>query len=473
MKPSDTRPSGPAGLARRAARGPLLPATAVAAACLVTVGVLGTFSMRGFGRVPFSVPSWPWYYSWPSYLFWSPALDGLATVVALPLALLAAAGLVGLALVSGPPRALRLAGSMAAVLALTLAVAALAGGPAAWAAPLAFIGEYPDAVDQVGPIPTFLGEFPARLSSLPDYAAVHPPGATLFYVLVDRVWPGLDAAALATVVAGCLGLLVVAGLARDELGEEGERVAVVCWALAPVTVLYVATSADAMWAPVLAGSALAADRGLRRRSWWWTVAGGVLLWLASMLTFAAALVLPFLAVRALATWTAGVRESPGDRAWRWVLRWAGTTSAVVLGLAAALWSATGYDVVAAVPAVQRFWSTAPGTQQRIWWVWAFADLVAFAAILGFPLAAALVVRLRDAARERAWAFEAATLASLLTAAAWGHTRGEVERMWQFLVPFAVVVATRQLLRWRVSLPLVAGLLLAQAVAIEALFYTRW
>ena len=204
------------------------------------------------------------------------------------------------------------------------------------------------------------------------------------------------------------------------------------------------------------------------------MAGGVLLWLASMLTFAAVLVLPFLAVRALATWAAGVGESPGDRAWRWVLRWAGATSAVVLGLAATLWLATGYDVVATVQAVQRFWSTAPGTQQRIWWVWAFADLVAFAAILGFPLAAALVVRLRDAARERAWgSFEAATLASLVVAAAWGHTRGEVERMWQFLVPFAVVIATRQLLRWRVSLPLVAGLLLAQAVAIEALFYTRW
>ena len=32
----------------------------------------------------------------------------------------------------------------------------------------------------------------------------------------------------------------------------------------------------------------------------WTLAGGGLLWLSSMLTFAAALVLPFLAVRALA-----------------------------------------------------------------------------------------------------------------------------------------------------------------------------
>jgi hypothetical protein len=196
------------------------------------------------------------------------------------------------------------------------------------------------------------------------------------------------------------------------------------------------------------------------------VAGGVLLWLASMLTFAAVLVLPFLAVRALA-----VQARDG---WRWVVRWAVATSVVVLGLAGALWLATGYDVVAAVQAVQRFWSVAPGTQQRVWWVWAVADLVAFVAILGFPLAAALVVRLRDVLRERAWgSFEAATLASLLVAGVWGHTRGEVERMWQFLVPFAVVVAARQLLRWRASLPLVAGLLLAQALAIQALFYTRW
>lgn len=443
----------------------LLAATAVAAGCLVAVGLVGTLSMRHFGRVPFSVPSWPWYHSWPFYLFWQPGLDLGWAVLALPVALAAAAALVALAR-SARVRRLRLAGSLVSVAALALAVAALAGGPAAWAAPLAFEGEYPEAVGQVGPIPTFIGEFPARVPTLPDFAAQHPPFATVFYLLVDRVWAGLDAAALATVAAGCLGLLVVAGLARDELGEEGERVAVVCWALAPVTLLYLATSADAMWAPVLAGAALAADRGLRRQSWGWTLAGGVLLWLASMLTFAAALVLPFLAVRALAVQAAAGRGR--------VLRWAAATSAVVVGLAGLTWAATGYDVAAAVAAVNDFWSHAPGTRQRAWWVWTFGDLVAFAAILGFPLAAALAVRLVTAVRERAWgSFEAATAAALLVAACWGHTRGEVERMWQFLVPFAVVVAVRQLLRWRAGLPLVAGLLLGQALAIELLFYTRW
>src|SRR5829696_1808156 len=442
----------PAG-GRSSSDRPVLVATAVTAACLVAVGVAGTLSMRRFGAVPFSVPSWPWYHSWPSYLFWRPALD-------------AAAALVALARAGELSRRVRLGGSLAAVAALVLAGAALAGGPAAWAAPLAFVGEYPGAVGQVGPVPTFLGEFPARVPGLPDFAAQHPPFATLFYVLVDRVWAGLDAAALATVAAGCLGLLVVAGLARDELGEEGERVAVLCWALAPVTVLYVATSADAMWAPVLAVAALAADRGLRRRSFTWTLAGGGLLWLASMLTFAAALVLPFLAVRALAA-----RAATG---WGWVLRWAAATTAAVVGLAGLLQAATGYDVVATVAAVDDFWRHAPGTTQRVWWVWIFGDLVAFAVILGFPLTAALVARLATVVRERAWgSFEAATAAALLAAACWGHTRGEVERMWQFLVPFAVVVAVRQLLRWRASPALVAAVLLGQALAIQVLFYTRW
>jgi hypothetical protein len=451
---------------RPAGNRPLVAATAVAAGCLVAVGLVGTFSMRHFGRVPFSLPSWPWYHSWPSYLFWQPSLDLPAALAALPVALAAAAALVGLARSARVSRRLRLAGSLVATGALALAVAALAGGPAAWAAPLAFEGEYPGAVGRVGPIPDFVGAFPARVPALPDFAAQHPPFATVFYLLVDRVWAGLDAAALATVAAGCLGLLVVAGLARDQLGEHGERVAVLCWALAPVTVLYLATSADAMWAPVLAGAALAADRGLQRRSLPWTLAGGALLWLASMLSFAAALVLPFLAVRALAA-----RAAAG---WGWVLRWAAATSAVVLGLAGLLWAATGYDVVAAVAAVDDFWSQAPGTRQRVWWVWVFGDLIAFAAILGFPLAAALAVRLATAVRERAWgSFEAATGAALLVAACWGHTRGEVERMWQFLVPFAVVVAAGQLLRWRASLPLVAGLLLGQALAVQLLFYTRW
>src|SRR6266542_2925638 len=293
----------------------LMGASAATAVLVVAIGTLGTFGMRGWGRVPFSVPSVPWYHAWPYYLFWAPRLDRTWAELVLPVAVLVAAGLVAAA---GLVRARRawLAGSLVGAFALDLAVAALAGGPRAWQAPLAASGEYPRAVPQVGAIPTFLHDFATRVPGLPDYAAQHPPGATLFYVLVARVWPGLGGAAVATVAAACLGLLVVAALARDELREVGERWAVVCWALAPAVVLYAATSADAMWAPVLAGAALAAHRGLVRRSPAWTLAGGALLWLASMMTFAAALVLPFLLVRAVA-----VGSGPG-RPWRWAVGWA-------------------------------------------------------------------------------------------------------------------------------------------------------
>jgi methylthioxylose transferase len=457
--------SGSAG--RRA----LLRAGAIAAVLVIGVGVLGTLGMRGWGRVPFSVPSFPWYHAWPYYLFWSPRVDWAWAALALPVAVVAAAAMAAGARLLRSRRAW-LAGSLLAAFVLDLAVAAMAGGPVAWPAPLATSGEYPAAVPGLGSIPAFLRHFAERVPSLPDYAAQHPPGATLFYAIVDRVWPGLEGAAVATVAAACLGLLVVASLARDELAEAGERWAVVYWALAPAVVLYAATSADAMWVPVLAGAAVAAHRGLQRRSVAWTLAGGALLWLASMMTFAAVLVLPFLLVRA-----AGVALGPGGRgegAWGWVLRWGFLTAATVLALVLALWLTAGYDVVAAVRAVSDFWSTAPGTRTRSWWKWAGGDLVAFAAILGVPLTAALVAGTWTSLRRRAWwSLEAATLASLLAGAMWGHTRGEVERMWQFLVPFAVVVAVRQLLRWRASLPLVATVLLVQTVAIQLLFFTRW
>ncbi|HEX6677196.1 MAG TPA: hypothetical protein VF486_19480 [Actinomycetes bacterium] len=440
-----------------------LRATAATGAAAVLLGVLGTFATRHWGRVPFSVPAPPWYLSWPYYIFWRPHLDPAWTLAAAPAAVLTLVLVVLLAR-GRLPRPARLAGLAGCAFALALEVAAIGGGPAAWRAPLAYVGEYPDAVGQVGAIPAFLRQFAASVPTLPDFVAQHPPGATVFYLLVDRVFAGLTAAALATTAAAAVGVLVVAGLARDELGEGGERWAAVCWLTGPLTVLYAATAADAMWAPVLAGGALAADRGLQRRSLAWTAAGGVLLWAASMMTFAAVLLLPFLAVRALAR----VRA---ERAW--VLAWAATTCAVVLGLAAACRLVTGYDPLAAVAAVNRFWGVAPGTN-RVWWIWVFGDLLAFTGMLGFPLAAGLLAGAWAALRRRAYgSFEAATLASLATAALWGHTKGEVERMWQFLVPFAVVVAVRQLRRWHAPLPLVAALLLAQAVAVQVLFFTRW
>ena len=439
-------------------------ASAATGVAVVAVGALGTLAHRGFGRVPFSVPAWPWYHSDPFYLFWDPTWRSGWAMLALPVALAAATGVVALFRSQVRP-GVRVAASAGLLLLLALAVAALAGGPAAWWAPFGFTGEYPHGVGQVGDIPSFLGAFPQRLASLPSHAAGHPAGVMVLYALLARAWPGLDGAALLTVGIGCLGALPVAGLARDELGQDGGRWSLALWVLCPMTVLYTATSADAVFAVALAGAILAAHRGLLRRSWAWTLAGGALLWVGSMLTYAAVLLLVFLGVRA----GGQVRRDPA-----WVLGWAAATAGTVGGLAGLLWLTTGYDPVAAVRATHAAYQAAPGSAHRPYLPWLVGDPIAFGGMLGIPLFAALLARAVAVVRQRAWTgFDAAVLALLLAASSWGFSRGEVERIFLFLVPLALVPVVRQLWPWQARLPAVAVLLVAQTLAVQLLFYTRW
>jgi methylthioxylose transferase len=439
-------------------------ATAVAAVVVVVAGTLGTLWLRGWGRVGFEVPSVPWYFSFPFYVFPDPRLDLGWAAAALPLV----AATVGAVLALDHARIAwgwRVAASAGLAAVLALAVAALAGGPPAWGAPFDYAGEYPAGAGRVGAIPTFLREFPARLPELPSHATGHPAGAMVLYALVDRAWPGLTAAALATVAIGSLGAVAAGGLARDELGERGGRLALTVWVVAPGVVLYLATSADAVFAAVLGAAALAAHRGLTRRSPCWTVAGGILLWASSMLTYVAALLLVFLGARAAGRLRA-------DRGW--VLRWAALTGAVVASLAGGLWLAAGYDVPAAVLAVHGAYRAAPGSAGRSLVHWLPGDLLAFGGMLGVPLLAALAARTVAVVRERAWAsVDAAALATLLAAASWGFTKGEVERIFQFLVPLVLVPVVRQLLAWRVRAPLVVGLLVGQTLLVQVLSATRW
>jgi hypothetical protein len=439
-------------------------ATWLSAALVLIGGSVGWLWLRHWGRVPFNVPSQPWYHCFPFYVFPHPVLAPGWALLALPVVL----G-VPTALVATTDRRLawpvRLAASAAAAFALSLAVAVMTGGPRSWWAPLDSTGEYPAGTHLVGAIPSFLRQFPELVATLPSQAQGHPAGAMVFYALVARFHPGLGSAAIATVAAGALGAFAAGALARDELGARGGRLAVTLWVLSPGVVLYLATSADAMFATALGLAVLAAHRGLARRSWPWTVTGGALLWVASMLTYAAALLLVFLLVRA----GGRLRDEAA-----WVLRWAAVTAAVVLGLAAAVWLAAGYDPLAVLRAVHHAYQGAPGSARRPALPWIPGDPLAFGGMLGVPLLGALAARAVAVVRERAWtSFDAAALATLLTAASWGFSRGEVERIFQFLVPLALVPAARQLLAWRVRLPVVAALLLAQTVAVQVLFATRW
>jgi hypothetical protein len=59
-------------------------ATVAAAAVVVVAGTLGMLWLRGWGRVGFEVPSVPWYFSFPFYVFPGPRLDPGWAAAAVP-----------------------------------------------------------------------------------------------------------------------------------------------------------------------------------------------------------------------------------------------------------------------------------------------------------------------------------------------------------------------------------------------------
>jgi hypothetical protein len=110
---------------------------------------------------------------------------------------------------------------------------------------------------------------------------------------------------------------------------------------------------------------------------------------------------------------------------------------LALGWAAGLWLASGYDPFGAVRAAHRAYQAAPGSAGRSLVQWLPGDLLAFGGMLGVPLLAALAARAVAVVRERALtSLDGAALATLLAAASWGFTKGEVERIFQSWCPWS-------------------------------------
>src|SRR5918992_2270645 len=81
-------------------------ATTAAAVVVVLAGTLGTLWLRGWGRVGFEVPSVPWYFSFPFYVFPDPQLKLGWAAAAVPVvaATVAAVPVLGRAPVAWPWR---------------------------------------------------------------------------------------------------------------------------------------------------------------------------------------------------------------------------------------------------------------------------------------------------------------------------------------------------------------------------------
>ena len=299
-----------------------------------------------------------------------------------------------------------------------------------------------------GEVGTFLDRFSEVALTLPIHPSAHPPG-----VLVTMHWLGIDgaggAAALA-ILGGALTVPLAYGLARQLLGDTRARVAALLVLLAPSTLLYGATSFDALFAARgTAAAALLVSRPRLGRA-----AGGPALAIGSFFSFA---------LLGAGAWAAIVVWLRRGRAH--ALRLAGWSAAAVVGFYALLYAVSGFDPIGTVAAASDAYAVGI-SGARPYGYWLFGSTVAFLVAMGLPLA---WYALR--ALERGDPAAVALAAIVAVAALLGFTKGETERIWLFMVPLACLAACASGPPRR--LRAVLALLVAQAVGVQLLLNTIW
>ncbi len=429
---------------RRAPSGDLLPLVVVlGAATTIAVGLAAKAAGVNWGAA-----------AQPLFIVFDPVLSGWEALALLALGGALAAGLRLRRAPLGPPA------FGAALFALTLftrlALNVAREGPRGWYE--VFVvredrgegrHEYLPALPELRGenVGTFLDRFDALVPNLPVHPSGHPPG-----LVVTLQALGLDTAqgaAALVIVVGALATPALYALARELFDEATARVAALLFVFVPTSLLYGATSGDALFATlaVLAAAGLVSGR----RSL--VLVGAAMLAIASFYSYA---------LLGAAAWAVLVR-------WRrfglgGAVRVALLCAGALLGFYLSLYLFTGFDLIASIEATNvRYREGIANIRPYLFYF--FGSPAAYVFMLGavaWYAARALAVR------------EATALALalvILVAVVGGYTKAETERIWLFLVPFACLAAARGLRGTALAPILVA--LATQAFAIEVLFDTRW
>ena len=155
--------------------------------------------------------------------------------------------------------------------------------------------------------------------------------------------------ALAVIVLGALSALPILALARRLVDERVARLAVLLWAFAPATLIYGATSLDAVFVLL---STCAVALLVAGRLWSGALVAGAVF----LCSYASPLAVVWAAI------VRGPREG---------VRIALACGVAALALLGAAWLALGYDAVGAVRATHDAYERGIGGE-RPWWYWWFA-----------------------------------------------------------------------------------------------------
>ncbi|WP_110293620.1 hypothetical protein [Nocardia tenerifensis] len=314
-------------------------------------------------------------------------------------------------------------------------LAASWGGALAWAFALAMIdgwrrgftdrltdsNEYLHEVGGVTDIGAMLRGFADRILDFePDswttHVSGHPPGALLFFVLLDRAGLGGGAwAGTACLLIGTSAVVAVAVALRALGAEDRARAALPFLTLAPAAI-WIAVSADAMFAGVTAWAvallALATKPAATRLV---AVAAGVLFGIGLYLSYG----LVLMALPAVAVLLAGRTARPLLPAL------AGALAVVAAFTLSGFWWLDGYHLV-----VQRYYQGIASERTYAYWWW--ANLAATVCVVGLATAAALPRALAPRvlhALDPTALLVAAALCAILAADLSGLSKAETERIW--------------------------------------------
>ncbi|WP_107658421.1 hypothetical protein [Nocardia suismassiliense] len=338
-----------------------------------------------------------------------------------------AIALAALVVVQGPSLARRLAWrpllatSWAVALGWTFALAMIDGWQRGFTDRLTDSNEYLHEVGSVTDIGAMLRGFADRILDFePDswttHVSGHPPGALLFFVLLDRAGLGGGAwAGAACLLIGTSAVLAVAVALRVLGAEDRARAALPFLALAPAAI-WIAVSADALFAGVTAWAvallAIAARHPTGRLA---AVGAGLLFGIGLYLSYG----LVLMAIPAVAVLIAARTTRPLLPAL------AGALVVAAAFTLAGFWWLDGYHLV-----VQRYYQGIASDRSFAYWWW--GNLAATICAVGLATAAALSRALSPRllrALDPTALLVAAALCAILAADVSGLSKAETERIW--------------------------------------------
>lgn len=320
-------------------------------------------------------------------------------------------------------------------------------------------GEYvydAQRVDSIGTmVRTFVDHIPMdSADNWHTHVAGHPPGALVFFVLLDRMgitdpfWIGV-----VVVTIGSTAVVAVL-ITLKTLGSVRLARRAMPWIVLAPTAVWMGVNGDALFTAVAAwGLALLAIAAVSRRPAV-GVAAGLVLGLCVYLSYGLVL-LGLLAVAVLII----------AKTWK-PLPWALAGSAVVV----AAFTAAGFAWWEAYPVLrERYYDGIASERAYSYWVW--ADIAAWTFTVGLVVWAAFpraIRAFRD--RDPLAQLAAAALLTILVATISGMSKAEVERIW---LPFTIwVVALPALLPDRWHRPALLSQVVL-ALCVQQLVLTRW